>query len=129
MSDAGFNGGDIFAVSSAGGAARDLTPARKSTPNWFAWHGNEELVFTEDVDGGGAISTLNIENGKTEELWKGAQQVYDAGNYPDFSLAGDGRTSALIRTSWAQPPEIWAGPVGDWRQLTHRKRGAAAPLG
>lgn len=119
MSDAGFNGGDIFAVNSAGGEPRDLTPERKSTPNWFAWHGNGELVFTEDVDGGGAISTLNVENGDTEAVWQGAQQVYDAGNYPDFSLAADGRTSALIRTSWEQAPEVWAGPMGDWRQLTH----------
>jgi dipeptidyl aminopeptidase/acylaminoacyl peptidase len=62
---------------------------------------------------------LQIATGKSEMLWKGTQQLYDAGNFPNFSLAKDGRTSALVRTSWEQAPEIWAGPIGDWRQLTH----------
>ncbi len=36
-----------------------------------------------------------------------------------FSLASDGQTSAVIRHSWTQPPEIWAGAVGQWKQMTH----------
>lgn len=119
MSDQGFNGGDIFLVSSAGGEARDLTRDRKTTPTWLAWRNDGELIVTEDVDGGGTLSLLRIANGETETLWKGTEQLHDAGNYPDFSLAADGTTSALIRTSWQRPPEIWAGPIGGWQQLTH----------
>ena len=37
MSDEGVTGGDIYAVPATGGAARDLTPNRKSSPNWFRW--------------------------------------------------------------------------------------------
>lgn len=36
-----------------------------------------------------------------------------------LSLASDGQTSAVIRDSWAHPPEIWAGTVGEWKQITH----------
>jgi len=25
----------------------------------------------------------------------------------------------VIRSDWQHPPEIWAGPIGDWKQLTH----------
>lgn len=118
MSDQGFNGGDIFLMDSAGGEPRDLTESRKTTPTWFGWRNDGELIVTEDVDGASAISLLRIANGETETLWKGTQQVHAGGNFPNFSLARDGRTSALIRTSWQQPPEIWAGPIGNWQQLT-----------
>ncbi len=120
MSDEGFNGGDLFLISSEGGEARDLTQGRKTTPTWLTWRSNGEILLTEDVDGGSAISVLRIANGEAETLWKGTQQLHDAGNFPNFSLAGDGRTSALIRTSWQQAPEVWAGPIGDWQQLTHQ---------
>src|SRR6266566_4209117 len=43
-------------------------------------------------------------------------QAYGA---PTF-LARDGKTSAIIRSSLSDPPEIWAGPIGYWRQVTHR---------
>lgn len=119
MSDQGFNGGDIFLVSSEGGEPRDVTADRKTTPTWLAWRNNGELVLTEDVDGGGAISLLRIGNGESETLWKGTEQLHSAGNYPNFSLARDGRTSALVRTSWEQAPEVWAGPIGNWQPLTH----------
>ncbi len=123
MSDEGFNGGDIFVLSSTGGQPRDVTSGRKSTPNWFAWRGNGDMVFTEDAGGGGAISTLNLSNGSTETLWQGGQQVYDAGNFPNFSLAADGKTSALIRSTWEQAPEVWAGAIGSWQQVTHDNSG------
>jgi dipeptidyl aminopeptidase/acylaminoacyl peptidase len=119
MSDQGFNGGDIFVMESSGGKPRNVTSGRKSTPNWLDWRGKQSLIVTEYVDGGTAISTLQLDTGKSEMLWKGPQQLYNAGNFPNFSLAKDGRTSALVRTSWQQPPEIWAGPIGGWRQLTH----------
>jgi dipeptidyl aminopeptidase/acylaminoacyl peptidase len=35
------------------------------------------------------------------------------------SLAADHVTSALVRQSFSQPPEMWAGPLGAWQQVTH----------
>jgi len=36
------------------------------------------------------------------------------------SLASDGKTSAVVRHSLAQPPEVWAGAIGEWKQITSR---------
>jgi dipeptidyl aminopeptidase/acylaminoacyl peptidase len=119
MSDQGFNGGDLFLIRSDGGEPRDLTPGRKSSPSGFSWHGPNQLVFTEYVEGGSAISTLDVASGTAETLWKGDEGVHQDGNFPNLAVASDGRTSAVIRSSWEKAPEIWAGPIGDWRQLTH----------
>ena len=120
MSDEGFNGGDIFAVPGAGGAVRNLTPEIHGTPTGLTWRENGKLIFTEALEGGGAISSLDLSTGQAETLWKGGQTLHQDGNYPNFGLAKDGRTSAAIRSSWEQPPEIFAGPIGEWRQLTHK---------
>jgi len=118
MSDEGFVGGDIFLVGSDGGDARNLTPERKSSPSGFVWRKDGKLVFTETVDGGGAISTLDPGSGQTETLWRGSQSLHQDGNFPDLYFAADARTSVAMRSSWEQAPEVWAGPVGDWRQMT-----------
>ncbi len=119
MSDQGFNGGDIFTISSQGGEPRDITPGTKASPSGLMWQNPQKIVFTEALDGGSAICTLDVPAGRSEMLWKGGQDLYESGNYANFSLAKDGKTSAAIRSSWEQAPEIWAGPVGSWRQLTH----------
>ncbi|HTU47064.1 MAG TPA: S9 family peptidase [Bryobacteraceae bacterium] len=119
MSDQGFNGGDIFLMSSDGGAPRNLTPNRKSSPSGLSWQDPGKIAFTEYVDGASAISTLSIASATAETLWKGNEGIHEDGNFPDFSLAADGWTSALIRSSWQQPPEVWGGPIGDWHQITH----------
>jgi dipeptidyl aminopeptidase/acylaminoacyl peptidase len=119
MSDEGFNGGDIFLVDSEGGEPRDVTAGMHGTPSGLVWQGNDKLLFTETVNGGGAIATLALADGATEMLWKGAEAIHQDGNFPNFSLARDGGTSAVVRSSWEQPPEVFAGAIGDWRQLTH----------
>lgn len=123
MSDEGFNGGDIFLIGSHGGEPRDATPNRKSSPSGLTWQGADKLVFTEHVDGASAISTLDLASDTAETLWKGNEDVHEDGNYPDFAVARDGRTSAVIRSSWQQAPEVWGGPIGDWSQLTHANSG------
>jgi dipeptidyl aminopeptidase/acylaminoacyl peptidase len=123
MSDEGFIGGDIFVIPSQGGIPRNFTAGRKASPSGFLWQNSSKLLFTEAVDGGGAISTLDITTGQVETLWRDAETVHQDGNYPNLSFAKDGRTSALIRSSWEQPPEIWAGAVGNWQPLTHANDG------
>ncbi len=117
MSDQGFIGGDIFSL--AGGEAKDLTPGMNASASGFVWRGNNDILFTEDVDGGGGISTLNVANGKSEMLWKGAETLHQDGNFPNFALAKDGLTSAAIRSTWEMAPEVWAGEIGDWKKITH----------
>ena len=119
MSDEGFNGGDIFSIDARGGEPRNLTQNRRSSVTSFQWRDRSNIVLTEAVDGSSAISVLNTANAQTETLWKGAEGIHEFGNYANFSLAKDGRTSALIRSSWERAPEVWAGGIGDWHQIAH----------
>ena len=111
MSDAGVIGGDIYALPSEGGAPRNLTENRKASPDWFQWSpSSKQIQMGENVAGLSAISTLDLVSGTTETLWKG----------PETQLfSGNASTSAVIRSSWTQPPEVWAGATGNWRQITH----------
>ncbi|HMJ61918.1 MAG TPA: prolyl oligopeptidase family serine peptidase, partial [Bryobacteraceae bacterium] len=118
MSDEGFLGGDIFAVPAEGGEARNLTPGIKSSPNGFRWQSEQKILFTEAVDGAGAIATLDVASGRTEMLWKGDETLHEDGNYSNLALASDGKTSAAIRSSWERAPEIWTGAIGQWEQAT-----------
>lgn len=111
MSDEGSTGGDIYALPAAGGAVVDLTPGRKSSPNWFRWSPtSKQILMTEDISGNMAISTLDVASHSVETVWKGAESI---------AFSGDASTSAIIRASWSAAPEVWAGPTGAWRQLTH----------
>jgi dipeptidyl aminopeptidase/acylaminoacyl peptidase len=119
MSDEGFLGGDIYSVAATGGQARDLTPGTKLSPSGLRWLDNGKILFSAAVDGGGALAHLNVANATTELIWKGDQALHEDGNYPDFSIAGDGSTSAAIVSTWDHAPEIWSGKIGDWQQMTH----------
>jgi len=119
MSDAGFVGGDIFVISGTGGEPRDITPESRNSPSWFAWQHNDELLFTASEDGGSIIGTLNLETNQSTTLWQGGEALHDGGNYPNFAVTPNGRMSVAIRTSWSKAPEVWAGAVGHWSQLSH----------
>ncbi|MBV8569516.1 MAG: S9 family peptidase [Acidobacteriaceae bacterium] len=119
MSDQGFDGGDLFLLPAEGGDARNLTPGMKASPSGFKWQTNHTIVVTEELNGGGAIATLSVDSGEQEVLWKGSQDLHEDGNFPNFALAKDGRTSAAIRSTWEKAPEVDAGPIGEWHDLTH----------
>ena len=51
------------------------------------------------------------------------------GSGPALSVAKDGKTSAVVRQSLSQPPEVWAGAIGDWKQITSANQGAETALG
>jgi dipeptidyl aminopeptidase/acylaminoacyl peptidase len=115
MSDEGVVGGDIYALPAAGGQARDLTPDRKASPNWFRWSpSSKQIIMTEDIAGSSAISTLDLASGTVETSWKGAESVL---------FSGDAATSAVVRNSFDHPPEVWAGTTGKWQQITHSNDG------
>jgi dipeptidyl aminopeptidase/acylaminoacyl peptidase len=120
MSDEGFTGGDIFLVPVNGGPARNLTPDIPASAAAIDWEGSSALLFVEYVDGQNGISRLEVATGKTSQLWSGPEVVATgSANLPDISYSSDHRSSAVIRNSSAHPLEIWAGPLGQWKQLTH----------
>jgi dipeptidyl aminopeptidase/acylaminoacyl peptidase len=120
MSDEGSVGGDIYLVSATGGSARDITPGIKASPSWLQWLSASRLLFGEIVEGQVGFATLDIADGKTSTLWTRAEvaSTGDWGSY-SVSLAADGKNSAIIRQSFAHPPEVWAGAIGAWQQITH----------
>jgi len=121
MSDDGSTGGDIWTVPAAGGPARNLTGGRASSPGWLHWQPRTgRLLFSESIDGGSAVAELDPASGRTTTLWRGDEEINCGSDSEMLSLsvAGDGTTSALVRSSFEQPPEVWAGPVGAWHPIT-----------
>lgn len=115
MSDEGSTGGEIYTISPSGGTPKDVTPRWKSSPSQFEWlPDSTHMTVVEHVSGSTAISTLDVKNGSTGMLWKGDETL-------TVSLAPS--ASAVVRSSWSQPPEVWAGPAGKWRRLTHSNDG------
>lgn len=125
MSDEGANGGDIFTVPAAGGEPRNLTPGLKASASWLAWlPSSDRIVFAEHLDGGSGVASLDLAGGGVTALWQGAETIAAAGGAPAVSFSRDGTVSALVRHSFDRPPEVWAGPVGKWQQLTRVNAGA-----
>jgi dipeptidyl aminopeptidase/acylaminoacyl peptidase len=118
MSDEGFHGGDLFTVSADGQNVVNHTPGRKSSVNSFFWQTADTILIVEYLGGGGAFSELSLSNNSTRTIWKGAEGFHAFGNFPDFALSKDGKRAAVVRSEFDVPPEVWTGPIGEWKQLT-----------
>jgi dipeptidyl aminopeptidase/acylaminoacyl peptidase len=119
MSDEGSNGGDIFTIPAGGGKPRNLTPGLKASASWLAWlPAAQGILFTEHRDGGSGIAIVDPATGKIATLWTGAETIAAEGGYFGVSPARDGKTCALVRHAFSLAPEVWAGPVGAWKQVT-----------
>jgi dipeptidyl aminopeptidase/acylaminoacyl peptidase len=125
MSDEVSTGGDIYTIPARGGEAHHLTPGVKASPATLTWlPSSGKILFTEQIDGSSGIATVDGREGKIEILWSGPETI-STGSAWDFgiSLADDGKTCALVRQSFQQPPEIWAGEIGAWKQVTPHNAG------
>jgi dipeptidyl aminopeptidase/acylaminoacyl peptidase len=121
MSDEPIVAGDIYSVPARGGNQVNLTPGMKMSASWIAWlPDSKSIMFSAIADGRTAIAKVNNSTSKVSELWAGDERVSDAPYNTNLSLARDGRSSAVVRQSFAQPPEVWAGEIGDWKQITKR---------
>jgi dipeptidyl aminopeptidase/acylaminoacyl peptidase len=120
MSDEGSVGGDIFTVPAGGGDARNLTPDVAASPSWLHWESPTSILFTENIDGQAGASRVDLASGKISLLWQGSDTIsVQLSGVPALSPAAGGQSSVVIRGSSAHPPEIWAGPIGEWKQITH----------
>lgn len=123
MSDEGATGGDIYTVPASGGKPHNLTPNLDASASRLTWlPSSREILFAEHIDGGSGIGRVD-RDGRVTHLWKGAEQITGERGSFAASVSRDGRTFALIRQSFAQPPEVWAGPLGKWQALTRANRG------
>ncbi len=112
MSDEGATGGDIWEVPSGGGEAKNLTPRMKASASSLAWRINGEIVFTEHVDGEEGVESLDPASERITTLWRGPAVI------ASLTIARKGQASAAVVHSFAEPPEVKAGPIGSWKPLT-----------
>jgi len=129
MSDEGFHGGDLFTMTADGRDVANRTANRKTSVNSFFWHAPDHILLIEYVGGGSGISELSLTNNSARTLWKGPEGIHAFGNFPNFSLSKDGKFAAAVRSTYNSPPEVFAGPIGEWRQLTNNNAGLSASWG
>ena len=117
MSDEGSVGGEIFTVPLTGGTSRNLTPKINSSPSTLIWTSADRIVFGENVDGKSGFASVSVSAGAVQKIWAGEESV-SAQSSLNGAVSRDGSVSAVIRQSPSAPPELWAGPIGNWKQLT-----------
>jgi dipeptidyl aminopeptidase/acylaminoacyl peptidase len=129
MSDEDLTGGDIFTVMSTGGEAQNATPEMNASASWIGWTPEKKIIFGEYAGGDAGIASVDPETKRIEPLWRGGECLTAGGTGTTLSVARDGKTMAFVRHSYASPPEVWAGTVGAWRQLTRRNETIARAWG
>jgi dipeptidyl aminopeptidase/acylaminoacyl peptidase len=122
MSDEGFHGGDVLTMSAQGENVVNRTKGHRGSVSSLFWVAPDRILLTETVGGGSAISELSIADNSVRVLWSGAEGMHAFGNFPNFALSADGKFAAAVRSSFEHAPEVWVGPVGEWRQLTSENK-------
>jgi dipeptidyl aminopeptidase/acylaminoacyl peptidase len=129
MSDEGFHGGDLLTMTAKGGDVLNRTRGRKASVNSSFWQAPDRILLAEYIGGGSAISELNLTNNSAQTIWEGPEGIHAFGNFPDFALSKDGKVAAVELSRYNSPPEVFAGPPGEWRQLTNNNAGLQANWG
>jgi dipeptidyl aminopeptidase/acylaminoacyl peptidase len=121
MSDQGATGGDVWIISSAGGAPRNLTQGRPTSPAWIEWASDEHLFVNELAGGNIQLIRYHLQGDRTSP---GGQINFGS---PIFSIpgsVGDGRMELSLSStadhsmfvfrasSFDHPPEIYAAKPG-----------------
>jgi dipeptidyl aminopeptidase/acylaminoacyl peptidase len=126
MSDEAITGGDVYLISVHGGAPVNVTPGLPASVHTITWNGsNKQLIATEFAAGEEVLAAIDVDSKSQHEIWRAAQMIWannllgltpgDAG----ISLSRNGAMSAVIRQSYALPPEIETGAPGQWKPITH----------
>ncbi|HYJ65227.1 MAG TPA: S9 family peptidase, partial [Parafilimonas sp.] len=127
MSDQGGTGGEIYVVDAIKhNQPKNLTPNRTSTPSWFTWQPDKNILFTEFVEGSVTISSLNTKTLATQTLWKADESIRAGDEETSLSVANN--KFALVRSSWNKLPEVWYGNFEKQIQLTHLNDAVQKPL-
>ncbi len=124
MSDEGLTGGEVMLVPISGGTVRNLTPELHASPSSLSWNSKDQISVVANSNGESAYMVLNTAGLKPGMYWKGWKGGEVIGTttevwVPSASVSRDGSVSAVIRQSSKNPPEVWAGPAGKWKQITH----------
>jgi len=128
MSDEDSVGGDAFLLPLAGGTPRNLTPDRQASASVLTWTTSGKLIDQENIQGDSGISQIDPVSGHIDTYR--TRELLTLGYWgTSVSLSADGSTAAFIRSSFSAPPEIWAGPMGKWNQITRKNADIKPPWG
>jgi dipeptidyl aminopeptidase/acylaminoacyl peptidase len=110
MSDQGSTGGDIWTVSSTGGAAPvDVTPGITTTPAWIAWTGADSLLVSEAAAGASRVSRYALSaNGEAtaSTLFELPMTIGDGRLSMSLSLDTNATKAAFTASSYDKPYEV-----------------------
>ncbi|MGZ3444560.1 MAG: S9 family peptidase [Myxococcaceae bacterium] len=127
MSDAGSNGGDVLVVSASGGPARNVTPGMRASAAQLFWSREAGLVATAVIGGDSAFLKVDPDRGTPPTtLWRGPEHV-QARWGTSAAFSADGALLAVARETALEPPEVWAGPIGGWTQVSKVNAGLRSP--
>jgi dipeptidyl aminopeptidase/acylaminoacyl peptidase len=123
MSDEPIPGGDIYLAAASGGDVKNFTPGMKMTANSLDWTPDSSGVTFAGISNGQTVIARAEAKGIVSHAWTSAERLSTNPFVPEISLARDGITSAVVRESFSEPPEVWAGKIGEWKEITHRNSG------
>jgi dipeptidyl aminopeptidase/acylaminoacyl peptidase len=120
MSDQGATGGDIYLISATGGEAKDITPDTDKTAAWIDWRNPGQLLVSWADSGQVEVGEVSAEDGRVAAKYASIPaSVGDGRLEQSLSVAANGRV-AYIKSSFAEAPEVYAGPLGGPAvQVTH----------
>jgi dipeptidyl aminopeptidase/acylaminoacyl peptidase len=123
MSDEDSVGGDVFVIPREGDTPRNLTPERKASASAVAWTSDGKIMAMENMDGESSIVRIDADSGETEPQYRAPALLTSGFWSTSVSLTPDAKSAAFVRSSFREPPEVWAGPLGKWKQVTRRNAG------
>jgi len=129
MSDFGSVGGDVMLISAEGGKPKNVTPERKASASSLGWTKDGKIIAGEFIGGDSSVIAIDPATEKIESLYQGSDEVTSGTWGPSVSISDDGKAAAAMRSSFAAAPEVWAGGIGAWKQLTQRNKNAKPTWG
>ncbi len=124
MSDFGSTGGDVYSLALSGGDPQDITPAFHASARALGWdcdgHLQAEILAGADeqfVDLGDGTKPATL-----KVLWSG-QESLSGGELGVCSS----RMTAFEHANFATPPEIEAGTIGHWHNVTKENERLTPP--
>ena len=105
-SDRGCVAGDVWAIDSRGGEARNVTVGIVASLGWMQWspNGHELLAIGHDR-GGTGLHRINVATGERTQIWWQQAAVAEA-HWPRFSASRDG-TLAVVLEDADHPRDVW----------------------
>jgi dipeptidyl aminopeptidase/acylaminoacyl peptidase len=119
MSDQGVTGGDIYVIPAAGGEAKNVTPGRPASAAWFEWVDQQQLGIAEIKDAVSHLFVFNIETGQESSEYSATIPASVGAGGQEMRISTAGEEIAFIQSSFEHAPEVWAGPLGGLKQITH----------